>query len=247
LKQSFIFVYQQVNHRSYPVKFKQSIGFPLILWMLVLMISACTLPQQVTSPAANSSTAQDAASGGSATLDGATTFQIVPEESEVRFRLGEVFLGTPKDVVGATRQLSGEISVNPQNPAASSVGIIQIEAASLVTDNERRDTAVRRFILQTEEYPTITLAPSALDGMPATVAVGDSFAFQVLGDLQIREIIHPVTFDVNLNVISESELTGTAIAQILRSDYELTIPNVPSVTDVSDEVELSLDFVARAK
>jgi polyisoprenoid-binding protein YceI len=212
-----------------------------------MLLSACAIPQQVAVPAANSSAGQGAtAARGSDASDGATTFQIIPEESEVRFRLGEVFLGTPKDVVGVTRQFSGEITVNPRNPAASSVGIIQIEAATLVTDNERRDAAVRRFILQTEEYPTITLAPSTLDGMPASVAVGDQFTFQVLGDLQIRNIVHPVTFDVTINVISESELTGTAITQILRSDYELTIPNVPSVTDVSDEVELTFDFTARA-
>jgi polyisoprenoid-binding protein YceI len=179
-------------------------------------------------------------------LDGATTFQIIPEESEARFSLDEVFLGAPNEVVGATRQLSGEITVNPDNPAASSVGIIQIDAATLVTDNERRDTAVRRFILQTEEHPTITLAPSALDGMPASVTVGDSFTFQVMGDLQIRDIVHPVTFDVTINVLSNHELTGSASAVILRSDYELAIPNVPSVTDVSDEIELSFDFTARA-
>lgn len=164
----------------------------------------------------------------------------------MRFSLDEVFLGAPKKVVGVTRQFSGEITVNPQNPAASSVGIIQIEAATLATDNERRDTAVRRFILQTEEYPTITLAPSVLNGMPASVTVGDSFNFQVTGDLQIRNIVHPVTFDVTVNVLSNQEITGSASAVILRSDYELAIPNVPSVTDVSDEVELSFDFTARA-
>jgi polyisoprenoid-binding protein YceI len=228
------------------VNFNRSMIFPVILCVAGLMLSACAIPQQVAVPAANSSTGQNAtADRGSAALDGATTFQIVPEESEVRFSLDEVFLGAPKKVVGVTRQFSGEITVNPQNPATSSVGIIQIDAATLVTDNERRDTAVRRFILQTEEYPTITLAPSALDGMPASVAVGDSFTFQVMGDLQIRTIVHPVTFDVTVNVLSNNELTGSASAVILRSDYELTIPNVPSVTDVSDEVELSFDFTAR--
>lgn len=227
------------------MNFKQSLLLTIALWMMGLVVSACTLPQQVTAPAENASANQGAAR--SAGLEGATTFEIVPEESEARFRLGEVFLGSPKEVVGATRQLNGEITVNPENPAASSVGIIQIDAASLATDNERRDTAVRRFILQTEDHPTITLAPSALERMPASVAVGDTFSFQVNGDLQIRDIVRPVTFDVTVNVISESELTGSAVAQILRSDYELTIPNVPSVTDVTDEIELTLDFTARAR
>ncbi|MBX2997991.1 MAG: YceI family protein [Caldilineaceae bacterium] len=229
------------------MNFKRPMIFTIVFWVASLLLSACTVPQQVAVPAANSSAGQvTTVDRGSAALEGATTFQIIAEESEARFRLGEVFLGTPKDVVGATRQFSGEITVNPSNPAASSVGIIQIDAASLATDNERRDAAVRRFILQTDEYPTITLAPSALDGMPASVAVGDNFSFHVIGDLQIRNIVHPVTFDVTVNVLSDSELTGSANAVIFRSDYELTIPNVPSVTDVSDEVELSFDFTARA-
>jgi polyisoprenoid-binding protein YceI len=228
------------------VNFKRSMMVTILFWVAGMLLSACAIPQQVAVPAANSSAGQNAAADRGNASAGTTIFQIIPEESEVRFSLDEVFLGAPKKVVGVTRQFSGEITVNPQNPAASSVGIIQIEAAALATDNERRDTAVRRFILQTEEHPTITLAPSVLNGMPASVAIGDSFEFHVMGDLQIRDIVHPVTFDVTVNVLSNSELTGSASAVILRSDYELTIPNVPSVTDVSDEVELSFDFTARA-
>jgi hypothetical protein len=37
---------------------------------------------------------------------------------------------------------------------------------------------------------------------------------------------------------------GSAEATVLRSDFQLTIPNAPGVANVSDEVQLSLDFEA---
>jgi hypothetical protein len=43
---------------------------------------------------------------------------------------------------------------------------------------------------------------------------------------------------------SENELSGTAKAQVLRSTFNLQIPSVPSVADVTDEVALELEFTA---
>jgi hypothetical protein len=53
-----------------------------------------------------------------------------------------------------------------------------------------------------------------------------------------------VTFEVTVTMVSESELTGTAKAQVLRSSFGLQIPSIPSVADVTDEVALDLEFVA---
>ena len=40
--------------------------------------------------------------------------------------------------------------------------------------------------------------------------------------------------------------SGVATVQVLRGDFGLTIPDVPSVANVTDDVELALHFVARA-
>jgi hypothetical protein len=39
---------------------------------------------------------------------------------------------------------------------------------------------------------------------------------------------------------------GHAEATVLRSDFNLTIPNVPFVASVGDDVTLKLDFIAAA-
>jgi polyisoprenoid-binding protein YceI len=74
--------------------------------------------------------------------------------------------------------------------------------------------------------------------------VGQPLTFTVTGDLTIHDVSRPVTFSVTLTPESDARLTGLASATILRSDFGLTIPSVPSVADVSQEVKLELEFVA---
>ncbi|MCY4079251.1 MAG: YceI family protein [Caldilineaceae bacterium] len=175
------------------------------------------------------------------------TFVIVPEESEARFSIDEELFGQPKTVIGTTNAITGEITVDAANPAASVIGPIQIEAGTFVTDNDRRNGAIRRFILQSNRYQFITFSSTELTGMPESVAVGDEVEFEVTGDLTVREVTNPVLFIVTLQVISESELRGSAATILVLDDFELTIPEVPSVANVGEEFIVEFDFVARAQ
>lgn len=175
------------------------------------------------------------------------TFVIVAEESEARFSIDEELFGQPKTVVGVTNAISGEIKVDAANPAASVIGPIQIEAGTFVTDNDRRNRAIRRFILQSNRYQYITFSSTELSGMPESVAVGGEIEFEVTGNLTVREVTNPVLFIVTLRVISESELWGSAATILVLDDFELTIPEVPSVANVGEEFIVEFDFVARAQ
>ncbi|HRJ45708.1 MAG TPA: YceI family protein, partial [Caldilineaceae bacterium] len=175
------------------------------------------------------------------------TFAVDPAQSEARFVINEELMGSPKTVIGVNNGVSGEVTVNPRDPASVAIGPIVIDANTFVTDSDRRNGAIRRFILQSTSYPTITFAPTTIEGVPASVAVGDTFALQVTGDLTIREISRAETFAVSVTVVSESELRVSGETQVLRENYELTIPSVPSVANVTNEVQLQFDFVAVGK
>lgn len=175
------------------------------------------------------------------------TFFIVADESEARFSIDEELFGQPKTVIGITNAISGEITVDAANPVASVIGPIQIEAGTFVTDNDRRNSAIRRFILQSNRYQFITFSSTELSGMPESVAVGDEIEFEVTGALTVREVTNPVLFIVTLQVISESELRGSAATILVLDDFELTIPEVPSVANVGEEFIVEFDFVARAQ
>ncbi len=56
----------------------------------------------------------------------------------------------------------------------------------------------------------------------------------------------PETFDVQTTLQSATQLQGTARATVRYEDFNLAIPNVPSVTNVSDNVQLALTFTAKA-
>ncbi len=174
-------------------------------------------------------------------------FVIDGERSQVRFVIDEVLRGQPTTVTGVNNQVNGNMLVDPSNPAATEIGMLTIGAGAFVTDSGQRNGAIQRFILQSGQHPTITFAPTQLSGLPASATVGDSFDFQVSGDLTIRDITNPVTFDVTANIVSDGELQLSGSTQILRGDFSLSIPQVPFVASVTDEVALEFDLVAVAE
>ena len=130
----------------------------------------------------------------------------------------------------------------------TTISPLQIDARDLTTDSGMRNGAIRRFILESnkDEYRYITFTPTAIEGLPSAAKAGDAFSLKVTGDLKIRDVVNPATFDVNVAVNSENELSGSAKTTVTRTAYQLNIPNVPSVADVTDEVQLELAFVAQA-
>ena len=177
---------------------------------------------------------------------GATVFRIAPAESEVRFIIHEDLFGQPNDVVGRTSEVAGDVLVNLSNPARSEACAIRINARTLVTDNEFRNRAIRGQILQSsqDEFEFAEFVPTAISGMPETVTVGTPITFQLTGDLRVRHLVNPVTFDVTATLVSDERLEGSASTTVTRGEYELNIPNAPGVANVADEVGLEMDFVA---
>ena len=170
--------------------------------------------------------------------------QIVPEESEARFVLGEVLNNEDVTVVGTTNQVAGELSVDADDPSATQIGTIQVNARTLATDNDFRNRAIQNRILQTETYEYITFVPTEIVGLPESGDVGQSYTFQIVGDLTIRDVTKQVTFDVTATPESESRLAGSASTKINYADWGISIPQVRQVASVDEEVRLEIDFVA---
>ena len=173
-------------------------------------------------------------------------YQISQAESQVRFELDEDLRGQRQSVVGVTNQVAGEIAIDLSDLSTAQVGVLQINARTLATDNNFRNRAIQNEILETGSYEFITFTPTAINGLPAVATVGEAITFTIDGDLTIREVTQPVTFTVVATPVTESQLAGTASAVIVRTDYNLAIPSVPNVANVEEEVELYIEFVANA-
>ena len=175
---------------------------------------------------------------------GLKVFAISQAESKAQFTIYEELLGQPKDVVGTTDQVAGEIGVDLNDLSSAQVGVIQVNARTLVTDDNRRNQAIRNRILNTDSFELITFTPKEIAGLEGSASPGQIFEFQITGDLTIRDITKPVVFDVTVQVISENQLVGSASATIQRGDYELVIPRVQSVANVGEDITLEIHFVA---
>jgi len=207
-------------------------------------------PADTTESAATESaaepTAETAESAASETTSEALVYSIDPSQSEARFIIQEVLRGADTTVVGATSNLGGQLALDLSDPSTAQVGPIVINARDIATDNDFRNRAISNEILLTDQYELITFTPTAVTGLPDSVAVGESVTFQIAGDLTITDTTLPVTFDVTVTAVSPTELHGTATAEILHSDFGLTIPFSRSVTAVADNVVLEFAFVALA-
>lgn len=173
-------------------------------------------------------------------------FRIVPDESEVRFNIGEVLRGQPITVVGRTNQVAGDIIVDFATPQLTQVGTVRVNVRTLTTPEEFRNQALRARILQSAQaqYEFSDFVPSALSGLPLTVEVGDTFTFQITGDLTVRGVTNTVIFDATVTIVSEDRIEGLAQVTVLYQDFNLRIPDVSFVTGITDEVLLEIEFVA---
>lgn len=180
---------------------------------------------------------------------GQVVFEIDKTSSEVRFEIDETLRGSPVRVVGTTSEAAGQIRVDFDDPPASEVGEIVINVRTLSTDDSLRDRAIRGQILNTDDQDNefARFVPAAVEGLPAQIAVGDSFPVSVTGDFTLSGVTQPVTFAGNVTLAAQNRLEIEASATVLHADFNLSIPEIPIIANVSDEVTLAVNLVALAQ
>jgi len=227
----------------------------------ILVVAACAsaptltpvVPTTALPTAASTAPPQDqpAATPSVATTGAGTVvaFHILPDQSEARFLIDEVFGGEPKTVVGATSDVSGDISGDFAAPQTVQVGPIQVDMSTLRTDNSFRNRALHDFILSTgsEANRFAVFQLTGIEGLPAEVSFGTAYPLSLTGDLTLHGVSRTVTFDATVTPISAARLEGTASVSLPYSDFGVNIPRLPpQVASVGDIVTLQIDFVAEA-
>ncbi|MEP7293234.1 MAG: YceI family protein, partial [Chloroflexota bacterium] len=138
--------------------------------------------------------------------------------------------------------------VDFDNPGNTQVGTIRINLRTLETDNDFRTRALRGQILQAEqaEFEFAEFAPTALIDLPDTITLGQPFSFQIRGSLTVHGVTREATFDATLTPLGDNQLEGSAQTSVLYQDFGMSIPTAPGVANVSNEVQLEIDFTAEA-
>lgn len=177
---------------------------------------------------------------------GLERYVVVPEQSQARYRVGETFLrfNRPNVAVGVTRAISGEIFLDPQEPARSRLGVFTVDISRLQSDEPRRDQAIRERWLESARFPTARFEATSLEGLPETYREGEPVQVTLHGRLTIRDVTRPVTFQGSFE-LEEDTLRGTARTTIHMTDFGFEPPSIAGLLRANDEVQIEVDIVAR--
>ncbi len=170
-------------------------------------------------------------------------FVLVSEKSQARYRVREQLanLSLPNDAIGSTRQFTGTMVIKPDGTLVSSESRFVVNLGTLQSDQSRRDNYLRQNVLQTDQYPTAVFVPTQVTGLPSPLPQSGPVSFKLTGDLTIRNVTKPVTWDVT-NQVQGDLVTGQATTSFKFDYFGLTQPRVPVVLSVEDNIKLELDI-----
>ena len=177
----------------------------------------------------------------------AVRYAVAPSGNVARYRVREQLMGRdlPNNAVGETREVSGALAFDDKGALVPSGSRLTVRTGTFKSDSDRRDGYVRNRLLQSEQHPTVELAPAAARGLPASFATAGGTAgpvtFDLTGDLTIRGVTKPTTWKVTARRAGDV-VTGTATTKFTFADFSITPPKVPIVLSVADTIGLEYDF-----
>lgn len=168
---------------------------------------------------------------------------VAPDGNEARYRVREQLVGVdfPNDAVGATKDITGRIVLGADGKIARDQSRITVNVASLKSDRERRDGFLRRNTLSSDSFPTVTLAPTDVKGLPAQLPAAGPLSFDMVGDLTVRGVSKPTAWHVTATN-DKGVYTGTASTKFTFADFQMTQPKIRILLTVADTIKLEYDF-----
>jgi polyisoprenoid-binding protein YceI len=168
---------------------------------------------------------------------------LVPDQSKARYRVREQLAGVslPDDAVGATQSFTGTIVGRLDGTIVSDQSLFQVDLRTLKSDGAVRDNFISRNVLETGLFPYATFVPTSAPGLPLALPPSGDLAFKLVGNLTIRNVTKPVTWDVKGQVVGTTAV-GQASTDFTFEDFNLTQPRVGRVLSIVDSIRLELDL-----
>jgi polyisoprenoid-binding protein YceI len=175
------------------------------------------------------------------------TFHLVPESSKASYSVEEEFFNQAVNffnAVGTTQAIEGEFTVNVErNQVTLGDNRFVVDLRTLASDNSRRDNRIREQWLESNTYPLAEFVATGLEGFPENVAEGQDISFKVVGDMTIREVTRPLTFNTTAR-LEGNTITGAATTQLLMRDFGFEPPSILGMLEVTDGVTVTVEFTA---
>jgi polyisoprenoid-binding protein YceI len=176
--------------------------------------------------------------------DSLVEYEVDTSHTQVMFKVRHMGVST---VTGKFNRFAATFAYDPADPESSWV-TATIDAASIDTDNDRRDNHLRSAdFFAADSYPNLTFQSTSVERV-------EDGRLRVSGDLSIRGVTKPVVLDVTLEGATTGQggqpIVGwTAETTVNRKDYGLLWNRLTEAGGwvVGDDVRIVLEVEARGK
>ncbi|MBC1291891.1 YceI family protein [Listeria booriae] len=167
-------------------------------------------------------------------------WNVDPAHSSIEFQVKHMMVSKVK---GAFKNFSADLTLDPEDLTTANLSFT-VDAASIDTRQEQRDGHLKSpDFFDVENHPSITFQST-------NIVADGSNEYKVTGDLTIRTITKPITFNVEYEGTSKDPMSGNMVAgfegtgKFNRKDFELNYNAVLETGGVliGDEVKLNIQI-----
>ncbi|MBC1232641.1 YceI family protein [Listeria booriae] len=167
-------------------------------------------------------------------------WNVDPAHSSIEFQVKHMMVSKVK---GAFKSFSADLTLDPEDLTTANLSFT-VDAASIDTRQEQRDGHLKSpDFFDVENHPSITFQST-------NIVADGSNEYKVTGDLTIRTITKPITFNVEYEGTSKDPMSGNMVAgfegtgKFNRKDFELNYNAVLETGGVliGDEVKLNIQI-----
>ncbi len=226
----------------------------LLLFALLIGLVGCSPATPAPAPTATPEPPPPVAAPLAAPQSGLRTFAILPAESSAAYRVNEEFfadalgkygINAGQSVTeGRTQQVSGFLQLDLAAAQPLGENRFVVDLASLTSDQSLRDGWLRDNALESSKYPEAVFVASSIVGGPTDYTDGEEATFQLAGELTVRSIALPVTFNVTATLRGDT-IQGVAEAAVKMSDFGINPPNFANTLVVADLFTIRVEFSAK--
>ena len=171
------------------------------------------------------------------TVDG---FWVLTGDSVAGYRVFEEVVGASAfEAVGRTSSVRGNLTIEDGSVTGAN---LQVDVASIESDDPRRDAQFRGSILTTEVFPFARFKITSPIELGDAAMAGEEVTVNATGELTLRDVTKEVTLPITVR-LAGSEVQVAGSIDVVFEDFDIT-PLVTPVITVGDSgiIEFSLFF-----
>lgn len=150
----------------------------------------------------------------------------ITDASELGYRVKEILFGVDTEGVGRTNQIMGSLIIDGTQVTDAE---FVVDVASIESDEGRRDNQFRGRIMSTDEFPEAVFTLTEPIELGTEAIEGATVETSATGELTLRGVTNPVTFDVSAR-LENGRIGVLGDIPVVFEDYGIANPSTGGIT-----------------